>query len=195
MLSWLPGTPVGTRTSGGEDPASALCKPSEWEEIWSWGLGRVKASGGGPGLPGWGEVPREPGPPGRGGFQPGLALEPAASTTCDLQLLGPSGLPGLRPRGETALKKALSLGGVTVLLSLSPRNPGRPPSAAAHPPSSPSEAASAGVLRGHGLLSSLFSWEEKRRGRGLIPEQGKLRGHAGSGSVPRCRRVPRTAPQ
>lgn len=49
------GTPLGTRgTLRGENPASALCKPSESGGIRSRGFGKVKASGAGPGLPGWG---------------------------------------------------------------------------------------------------------------------------------------------
>lgn len=82
------GTAVGTRTWRGEDPASALCKPSQSEEIWSRGLGRVKARGGCPGLPEQGEAPTEPGPPGRRGFPAGAGrLEP--STTLRSAAPGP----------------------------------------------------------------------------------------------------------
>lgn len=178
----------------GADPASALCKPSQSEEIWSRGLGRVKASGGGPGLPEQGEAPTEPGPPGRGGFPAGAGrLEP--STTLRSAAPGPV-LAALAPSPlEDGTKKSVSSGGETILFSpLSPRNTGRPQPAAAHPPSRPPNAASTAVLRGRGPLPPCScgrgTGEDEDRG----PPQEKPRGHAGSGSVPPLPSVPTHGP-
>lgn len=61
------GTAGRKRQGGAEELASALCKPSESEEIWPRVLGRVKARGGGPRLPGKGETLTELVLPGSGG--------------------------------------------------------------------------------------------------------------------------------